>query len=138
MPMKKLRHAHGSSLRNFVFLMLPLVVGLSGCRQKVVYQPPKTYPVSGKVIVSPRKAPAGSLITFAPKDTSLTAQGRIEQDGSFTLQTLFHKQMLPGAVEGPHRVIVLPLINNGPGPAINAKKTYTVEPKENQFTIQLD
>jgi hypothetical protein len=139
MPMKIFRHADDSSaMRMLIMPTLLVVIALMGCRQKVKYQPPKTYSVTGKVIAPPGKAPAGSVIQFVPKDVKLTAHGAIEEDGSFALKTLFHEHLLPGAIEGVHRVIVLPVVNNGPGKSITIKQSYTVEPKDNNFSIKLD
>jgi hypothetical protein len=125
-------------LKAIVLPALLVVLGLSGCRQKVEYTPPKLYPVSGKVVAPPGKLPGRSMIQFTPKDASLMVQGPIAADGSFSLKLLFHKQVLSGATEGPHRVTVIPVSDEGPGPSIEIKKPYIVEPKENNFTIQLD
>jgi hypothetical protein len=124
-------------LKAIVLPALLVVVGLSGCRQKVEYTPPKIYPVTGKVIAPPGKLPGRSIIQFSPKDASLMAQGPIAADGSFSLKLLFHKQVLSGATEGPHRVTVIPASDEGPEPPIAIKKPYIVEAKENHFTIQI-
>ena len=81
--------------------------------------------------------PAGSTIQFEPQDPNLTAKSQIQADGSFALMILFHEQFLPGATEGPHRVTVYPVISTCPGKPIVLKQSYTVEPKENHFVIEL-
>ena len=115
------------------FILL-IVVGLSGCHRKTQWPIPKTYPVTGKVVVSEGQMPVGARIEFETSDPEVLAEGKIAADGSFTLRTLFHEEMLPGATEGPHRVLVRP---DGAYTLV-LKDRYTVEPKENHFIVKLD
>ena len=101
---------------------------------------PQTYPVTGKVVMSQGQVPpAGAMIQFVPNDMELTASGRIEADGRFTLSMLYKGQTLAGATAGPHHVTVL-----GSRPKsiellrMDVKESYTVEPKENYFVVKLD
>lgn len=115
------------------FILL-IVFGLSGCHKKVQWPAPNTYPVTGQVVVSKGEIPVGARIEFESSDPEVLANGSIAADGSFTLRTMFHEQMLPGATEGSHRVLVRP-----PGAyTLVLKDRYTVEPKENHFIVKLD
>jgi len=120
-----------------ILLVLLVVVGVSGCPRKVTWSTPKTYPVTGKVVGAAGRVPAGSTIQFEPQDPNLTAKSQIQADGSFALMILFHEQFLSGATEGPHSVTVYPVVDRAPGKPIALKQSYTVEPKENHFVIDL-
>ena len=125
------RGLDSAALATFVLLV---VCGLSGCHRKVQHAPPDTYPVTGKVVVSKGEIPVGARIEFAPSDPEAVAEGSIAADGSFSLRTLFHEQWLPGATEGPHRVMVRP----SGAYTLVVKESYTIEPKENHFIVKLD
>ena len=84
------------------FLILSLVFG---CSESQI----ETYPVSGTVLFdngSPVRT--GTIEMFSPEH-SLTATGRIREDGSFELGTYSSND---GACAGDHRVIVTQLIIN--------------------------
>jgi hypothetical protein len=121
--------------------VLAMVVASPGCNKSPVRPTVKTYPVTGKVVLASGHLPRGSNIMFEPADPKATARSIIADDGSFTLTTVFFESKLPGAVEGPHRVTVVPALTadgEGARPAIVLKETYTVKPKENQFTIKIE
>ncbi len=68
----------------------------------------KTYPVRGKVVYPDGTPLPGGLISFEPLDPNaghIGARGIIQEDGTFRLGTF---QDQDGAVEGEHRVLVLP------------------------------
>ena len=115
-------------------LVLLVVCGLSGCHRKAQWPIPKTYPVTGKVVVSQGQIPVGATIEFRPKNVELAADGLIAADGSFSLTILFHEQRLPGATEGLHQVLVRQHL----GDTIVLNESYTIEPKENHFIVKLD
>ena len=120
-------------------VMLVVILVLPGCYRKPAYTPPDVYPASGKIVPA-GKIPAQSLIKFIPPEGDLAAEGTIEADGSFTLKTLFHEEWLPGAVAGPNRSveILVPLgADRLGGQTIEIKEKFTIEPKENQFTVTL-
>ena len=114
-----------------------LLCGWAGCGPRM----PRTYPVEGKVSVKGGKlAPKSTIIFQLASDTSVTADGEIQPDGSFTVFTRLHGKSQAGAVEGDHTV----LIHEGSGgteeqkgfrPIVVAKKC-TVEARANQFTIE--
>jgi hypothetical protein len=119
--------------------VVAIAMVLPGCYRKPEYTPPDVYPVSGKVVPAGR-IPAHSLIKFVPPEGDLAAEGTIEEDGSFTLKTLFHEEWLPGAVAGPNQSVEIRVpLGAGPmgGQTIELKEKFTIEPKQNQFTVTL-
>lgn len=102
---------------------------------------PKTYPVTGQVVLKGGRPLTGGMVEFrSTADPALTTLGDIEPDGRFTLRTLFNGQALPGAVEGAHQVTVSPPRNREShgGQAIGLPQSYTVEAKENHFVIEVE
>ena len=145
-----------SGLRRAVFgavwLGLILVV-VTGCATKE--EMPKTYTVTGKVVLKNGKPLTGGFITF----TSVTndeqrAYGDIAKDGTFTLDTVAltskaRSERLAGAVEGDFKVTIRPggSVDDGSGgppigggkPAFTLKKTYKIEAKENnEITVVVE
>src|SRR4051812_18552130 len=89
-----------SALGLWLALVLLLV---AGCKEPM----PKTYPVKGKLVLKNGKPfTAGGQITFiSVTDPELRGYGKIDQDGTFTLDTIGHTSkgrsaLLNGAVEG--------------------------------------
>jgi hypothetical protein len=120
-------------------LALVVLAVAFGCHRKVERPTVKTYPVNGKVTSSRGKIPpAGTLIQFQQQKAELSASGLLESDGTFSLTTLYYEKKLPGAAEGTYRVTLLQTVNNGPGPQYDLKATYTVEPKENNLSVNMD
>ena len=127
-------------IRRLGVLMLVTILLTTGCYRKPSYTPPETYPVSGNLVAPAGKIPAGSLIKFIHKDGKHTAEGTLQEDGSFTLKTLFHEEWLPGGVEGDYtRAEILVPLGLGPlgGQTIRHNQKFTIEPKENSFTVTL-
>ncbi len=121
-------------------ILLIAILLTAGCYRKLSYTPPDTYPVTGKLIAPAGKIPAGSLIKFIPKEGTYAAEGTLQEDGSFTLKTLFHEEWLTGGVAGEYvRAEILVPIGLGPlgGKTISHNEKYIIEPKENSFTITL-
>lgn len=120
-------------------IVLLLGVALWGCHRRVEKTPPETYPVSGKLVAARGQLPpAGSTIQFQPDNVNWTANGQIEADGSFTLSVLFDHKRLPGATTGPHSVTVYPILEHKRGEPVSLRNRYTVEPKDNYFTVSID
>ena len=87
---------HWSSAPYCSFWELPAATGA------VVRPIPKTYPVTGKVVVTQGQfSAADCMIQFEPENPELMAQGIVAKDGTFSLNTIFHEDRLPGATEGP-------------------------------------
>jgi hypothetical protein len=80
------------------------LVGGCGPRQ------PPLYPVSGSVHFQNRPA-TGFAVEFSSQSVptrGVSAMGMVDGDGRFVLQTRQQGRQRPGAVAGPHRVVVLP------------------------------
>jgi hypothetical protein len=101
----------------------------------------KTYPVSGAVVYRGGAPLAGGSIRFhSLRDAAVVSGGDIKEDGTFSLHTLVDKDKVAGTAEGAYRVTVLP-----PLPAdhktvvrpVTLVRTFQVEAKENQFTIEV-
>ena len=137
-----------SGLRRAVFGALwfgMILVVVPGCAREE--EMPKTYTVTGKVVLKNGKPLKGGFITF----TSVTsdeqrAYGDIAADGTFTLNTVAltsraRSEKLAGAVEGEFKVTIRPggSVDDGTGgppvgggrPAFTLKKRYKIEAKEN-------
>ena len=112
---------------------------------------PPTYQVVGKVVFENNEACQLGTIEFRSLDHLVSARGKIEKDGSFTLSTWEPED---GAVAGNHQVIVQQMIitedlsfaAHGHGPRVAAKYgdyassglSAIVEPIEkNEITITL-
>lgn len=94
------------SIRQGAVIGALILLGLSGCGEK----PPKTYPVSGKVVLvdGDVKDLAGCHVEFRlESDPTLRADGVIGPDGHFELQTRPHGKALKGAVEGKHQARII-------------------------------
>jgi hypothetical protein len=81
------------------------VLILAGCSESLG----KLVPVQGKIMMADGKPLPGGHVTFVqierdPKTPSLTPEGVIEADGSYTLFT----KGQPGAPPGKYRVVLLP------------------------------
>jgi hypothetical protein len=126
--------------RFLVWMLFAAVVFAAGCYRKPTYTPPETYPVVGKLVAPAGRIPAGSLLKLIPKEGSYIAEGTIDEDGSFTLKTLFHEEWLAGGVPGEYvRAEVLIPIGLGPlgGQTVTHNKKFVIEPKENNITVTL-
>jgi hypothetical protein len=106
-------------------------------------EPPKTYPVSGKVVFKDGTPMTGGLVEFrSAVEQEHAAFGRIGSDGTFTLETLFDNQKYPGAVAGKHRVTVTPQAGDqaagGDIPRPTTLPEVVVEPRDdNAVTLTL-
>jgi hypothetical protein len=117
---------------------------VSGCGQEEL---PKTYAVTGKVVLKNGKPLSGGFITFrSVANHEHRAYGNIAADGTFTLDTIAltskaRSARLAGAVEAEFHVTIRPSgsVDDGTGgppvgggrPAFTLKKTYKIEAKEN-------
>jgi len=112
---------------------------LLGCGTKPGTPPPATYPVTGQVISPTGQALAGGAVQFQSQtDRALVALGDIGPDGSFSLATQFEGRKLPGAIEGPHEVTVIPpMTERQDAVPVTLRQPFTVGRQENRFTITL-
>ncbi len=111
---------------------------LASCSKKLERPAPPTFPVTGKVVTSGDRLPAGGCVEFESKRNELdfTAIGVVDSEGRFSLSIPFVDRVLPGATEGPHSVRVLLPINDGGG-FVRIHEPFIVQPCENEFTIKL-
>jgi hypothetical protein len=125
---------------------LPVLFLAAGCGEK--YEWPETYPIRGKVVYEDGKPLTTGLITFnLVSDPETRAYGKIGKDGTFTLDALAmapdatSKRFEKEAVAGEYHVNIYPY-PGGPGGGrggYTLKKTYKIEPKENnELTILME
>ena len=123
-----------------VLVVLALVLAPSGCGRGG--SPGlQTHLVTGKVTYKDGSALTGGAITFTlASDPSVTASGDIGADGAFTLYTIVGNQRFSGAVEGEHRVTVIPAMGVDQKLITVRLKTnmLKVEAKENHFPIEIE
>ena len=102
---------------------------------------PTTYPVTGKVIFTNKKPLAGGGIFFrSEKDAEVRAVGEIGVDGQFKLSTIIGKTKLVGAVEGEHKLEVVPPMDDKQQ-MIRVrilKEVVRVEPRENEIVVEIE
>jgi hypothetical protein len=111
--------------------------------------------VKGKVTYKGKAVPNGT-VNFNPVDGSKpSATGKIQPDGSYTLETFVSNRPSPGAVIGPHKVVIVAMQDQEgilpeqraalPPPIVPAKYTHPsttdlkaeVENKENTIDFDL-
>jgi hypothetical protein len=126
-----------------------ILIALGGCGGSGALP---TYRAAGKVVFADGKPLAGGRVEFSPVQNALgpPARAQIQPDGSFRLGTYRPDD---GAVEGEHRVSVMPpLPDNLEGMKIipmpidprftrfetsGLKFTVTRDPTKNQFVLQV-
>lgn len=118
-------------------LALSAVVGCGRAPEK---PSPTTYPVSGRVVAPAGRAISGGAIQFqSTADPNVTAIGEIQADGAFSLSYYFEGKRLPGTIAGPCRVTIIPPMSSDQSTTpFQLPQPYTVEAKENHFTVTLD
>jgi hypothetical protein len=113
----------------------------SGCPKEP--KMPETYPVRGKVVFSDGQPVPGGTVEFeCEADPRIITRCSIESNGQFSLTSYNGVARREGAMTGPHRVKVSPppsLINGKlPFPQKVFASSFTVEPKENEFTLTIE
>jgi hypothetical protein len=105
------------------------LAGVVGCGSGL----PKTYPVKGKVVFKGDKPVTDGRIQFqSTADPQIKALGDIDKDGSFSLTTYVGKKNVPGAPAGAYHVVIE---LERPAEVVALPSAYTVDPRENDFTI---
>jgi hypothetical protein len=119
-------------------LLVAIVLVFTGCSSPRT-PPPATYPVKGKVTYKGGSPLTGVMIEFrSTSDPSTTMMANIQADGSFELFTIFGNEKLAGGIAGPCQVTVHPPIVPGKSPSAHVlTQPITIEPKENNFTIEI-
>jgi hypothetical protein len=137
-------------MRNTTRIQLALLPALAvalltvvGCRTGP--PPPKTYAVKGKVVFKDGQPMTAGLIEFrSTADPSLMTNGEIQPNGTFKLTTHAGRDKLPGAIEGEHKVTIMPKMEGDQSHQpivwpIAVRQTCRVKPDgSNDFTIVLD
>jgi hypothetical protein len=97
---------------------------------------PATYPAKGKVVFKGGKPVTDGKIQFqSTTDPQMKALGDIDADGSFSLTTHIEAKTARGAPAGTYRVIVE---LEKPIKVVALPAAYTVESRENEFTIVIE
>jgi hypothetical protein len=102
---------------------------------------PQTYPVTGTVkFTDGQPLPGGSVHFKLPSDDTLTVNGEVKEDGTFTLFTIKGNTKVPGAPEGSYQVTVqAPVVEHRMlMPPVTLSENFQVGPKENHFDIKVD
>jgi hypothetical protein len=108
------------------------LLGIVGCGWGM----PRTYPVKGKVVFKGGGPVTDGRIQFqSAADPPFKAVGDIDNDGGFSLTTYVGAKKVRGAPRGPYRVVVE---LERPAQVISLPDTWTVEPRENDFTVVLE
>jgi hypothetical protein len=109
-----------------------VLMGMAGCGPSL----PKTYPVKGKVVFQGGKPVTDGKIQFqSSADPQNKVLGDIDQDGSFSLTTHVGAKKVRGAPAGEYHVLVE---LERPARLVVLPREYTVEPRENDFTIEIN
>jgi hypothetical protein len=115
-----------------------LLVLAAGCARPDV---PQTYPVTGTVAFDDGQPVPGGKVHFqSTVDETLTINGDIQEDGTFTLSTLKGKSKVAGAPEGSYTVTVQgPIVEHRMlFPLVTLPASCQVEPKENHFDLKVE
>ena len=118
--------------------LLGLVVS-PGCSNSPSVTLPTTFPVTGKVVTRTGQPVTEGVVQFHSKtDSSITAIGEIGPDGSFSLNTRVDNYELPGTIEGPHEVTVIPAMSEDQMEIpVVLPEPCTVGPSNNEFTLEI-
>jgi hypothetical protein len=115
------------------------VMLLFGCKGSKL---PRTYSASGSVAWKGGQPMKGGSVQFRMKaQPEIRVAGLIQDNGTFTLQTILDREKTAGAPEGEYEVSVIPpLEGEHKGvPPISVPGTFTVAPGgENKFRIEVD
>jgi hypothetical protein len=142
-----------TKLHRFVSLAvssLAVVVLAVGCGAASSLPPETIYPVQGKVVLPNGKPVTEGTVQFYPVKAGHAASGKINADGTFTLET---PDIGPGAPAGEFTVVVQAPVTMAPGKgdpkdiksSVPAKfqdqdtstLKQTVKPESNDLTITL-
>ena len=119
-------------------LLLACLLLCAGCGGAPEIEIPQTHPAGGKVLKAGQPLTAGT-VEFQPQGAAgQRASGEIQPDGTFSLSTIVDVEKVAGAVPGQYKATVIPPIPADQNVQIfNPPDVFTVEAKDNQFTIQI-
>jgi len=120
-------------------LLLAALVACPGCAKAPSVPLPTTYPVTGKVFFEGGQPATGGSVQFrSTTDSSISALGEIGPDGSFSLTTHLDGNKLPGTIEGPHEVTVIPAMSEEQMEIpVVLQEPCTVGPGDNEFILEV-
>jgi hypothetical protein len=119
-------------------LLGTLVMHGAGCsNKKPAPPPPKTFPVTGKVVTKAGTPVVGGMVEFQSKTNKLlSVTSEIQPDGTFSLTSRRDGQKFPGAEEGEYEVTLFPPMTASQTTVPQTlPKPVKVEPKENNLTL---
>jgi hypothetical protein len=125
-------------MNRWLVFLLGVAVLVVGCNSSAGL--PKTYPAGGSVVYKGGQPMKGGSIQFSSlANAELRIIGPIGDDGTFKLETVRDRARADGAPEGEYQVMVIPPLqgDHKGSPPIILPRPYKVEPKENQFKIEL-
>ena len=136
------RHARMETTLRFITVLASLFLltwSMTGCSQSKS-PPPRTYKVEGIVVFKSGEIyTTGGAIEFRHETQSgATSIGEIQTNGKFVVRTLTGEHKVPGALEGPHTVTIIPASREQNVQPIFLKKKYVVAAGDNNLTIDVD
>jgi hypothetical protein len=129
-----------------IVVVAMVLLSAVGCTKRPTL--PETYPVHGKAVFPGGEPVPGGVIKFeSQSDGAVVANGEIGGDGTFTVSTFKVGVRAPGAIAGPHRVIVIfsddfsggipsrPGIPSGGALSVVLPDLCTIQPEDNKLTL---
>ena len=111
---------------------------LPGCGAQPVEIPP-TYPVHGRVAFADGQPLTCGMVHFQSlDDRQVSMTGEVDANGRFTIETFVVGDRVPGAVEGRHRVTILPAISDQLSQPTVIPEPIIVAPGENELSFTIE
>ena len=121
----------------FHVLVVSVLLPFLGC-SKNVDKLAELHPVKGTVTKNGQPVNKG-LVSFIPTDNQeWIVNSEVDANGKFELQTISQNGNKKGAPAGTYRVTYMPPGNDQNVTPVTTSKTYSVEPKANDLTIELN
>jgi hypothetical protein len=110
------------------------LLAASGCQKAATL--PEIYPVRGKVVFEGGQPLPGGIVTFqSQNEPAVSTSGVIGPDGTFLLHSFKAGIRAPGAVAGPHRVVVN--FSSSSVSQFEYPEPLVVKPGDNEFTLTI-
>ena len=115
-----------------------VVVAMTGCNSEPPATIPETFPVTGKVLQGGEPVTSGAVEFRSLQDTTTTATGAIEPDGTFSLSTFVRNEQVDGALPGPHEVTIHVTLDGVHAPrSLSQPQPFVVERDKNMVTFDI-
>jgi hypothetical protein len=125
-------------LRTGCLLLLGGLLGCLGCQRVVVYIP-QTQEVRGVVSYKDGRPLTGGVVEFRYlRDPSIRAVGKIEPDGSFTLETLAGDQRVSGIPPGRYHVSIAPPPEMGQTHSPYVFPSVEIAPNQKEIRLEFE